>query len=213
MNFFGHAVTAATHDDSPRFVLGAMLPDLAAMARVRLPEPVDAQVRSGVRFHHVTDSAFHRNPAFTTACGAALGELGAAGVARGPARAVAHVGFELLLDGAISGDTRGLTAYRAALEVGAEGVGGSDAPEPWDTLGAMLRRLSAAPVPRAYDDPAFVAARLHDILGRRPRLSLGPDDFAPVSAWCERARGPIREQAAALSAEVAEASILAFTAP
>ena len=41
MNFFGHAVAALALDDEPRFIFGAMLPDLVSMAGARLGRVAD----------------------------------------------------------------------------------------------------------------------------------------------------------------------------
>lgn len=214
MNFFAHAVVAAGHDPSPRFVLGAMLPDLAHMAGTRLRGSSDAGVADGIRFHHTTDGVFHRHPVFTASCTAAVADLCAVGLQRGPARAVAHVGFELLLDGAISRDGSGLRAYRAALEFGRgePGLAPQDGPAgTWTAITRVLERLADAPVPQAYDDPAFVAQRLQTILAPRPRLALSPADLAPMARWCIDAQPPIQRVGAELTAEVAGAAALAFT--
>jgi hypothetical protein len=58
MNFFGHALVAAHKTPDPPFVLGSMLPDFAAMLRLRLPAMRDELMRDGVAFHHATDRAF-----------------------------------------------------------------------------------------------------------------------------------------------------------
>src|SRR6187431_2746251 len=102
VNFFGHAVMAALENDAPRFVLGAMLPDLTTMAGARLERVHDDEVAAGVAHHHEIDRAFHGCAPFVRMCASALEELEARGVSRAAARAVGHVGSELLIDGALS---------------------------------------------------------------------------------------------------------------
>src|SRR5690349_22770486 len=100
VNFFGHAVMAALENDAPAFVLGAMLPDLSSMAGARIERVHDETVAAGVAHHHRIDHAFHACAPFVRLCSSALETLEARGVSRAAARAVGHVGSELLLDGA-----------------------------------------------------------------------------------------------------------------
>ncbi len=107
MNFFGHALIAQ-RDEATRgpvraeFVLGAMLPDFASMLRTRLPLASLDALEAGLSFHHRTDDAFHGSQSFLEFSGQAFSFLSDRGVSRGTARAVAHVGVELLLDAAFS---------------------------------------------------------------------------------------------------------------
>src|SRR5262245_44928917 len=59
LNFFGHAVMAVFENDSPRFVLGAMLFDLSSMAGARIERVDDDDVTAGIAHHHRIDHAFH----------------------------------------------------------------------------------------------------------------------------------------------------------
>lgn len=191
MNFFGHATVACVHSDAPRFVLGAMLPDLAGMARVRVARVLDVEVARGVDLHHETDRVFHAAPAFRAACSSALQALEPQGVSRASARAVGHVGSELLLDGLLSSDAHACAAYARALDVAVsdhlersiEWDSGPDA----DRLHDLLVRLRSAPLPEGYRDTDFVCDRLHTILARRPRLALQQRDLSPVRAWLDQA--------------------------
>jgi hypothetical protein len=99
VNFFGHACLAAEARPEAAFVFGAMLPDLASMSGLRISSIAHAKTDSGRRFHYVTDAAFHRAERFQSLCTGATRALSAAGLRRGPARAIGHVGVELLLDG------------------------------------------------------------------------------------------------------------------
>ena len=140
MNFFGHACLAAAENGDARFVLGAMLPDLAPMAGVRIRSIDDTSLAAGHAHHVATDVAFHGAAEFTGWAAEASRALQAAGVRRGPARGVAHVGIELLLDGWLA-HTRGVpSVYRDALEagplIGADAIRFRGVPTPWSTSGS-----------------------------------------------------------------------------
>ena len=197
VNFFGHATVAVRICPDPRFVLGSMLPDLLSMAGIRLTAVDDAEVARGIALHHETDRVFHDLPSFRAACGSALLALEPDGVARGAARAVGHVGSELLLDGLLSGNRAARQCYAAALRVGvserieqrfAFREGGEPA-----HLREVLLRLQHAPLPEGYVDPEFVCDRLQVILSRRPRLALQPGDRAKVLRWLDRARDHLEQ--------------------
>jgi len=205
MNFFAHATLAAARSPEPAYVLGAMLPDLAAMAGDRLAGVDDGELAAGVAFHHESDAAFHATPEFVARCTHGRRALERAGVGRGAARAVAHVGTELLLDGWIA-HAQGISPhYRRALALGPE-LGGrlcwrrGEGAGHWPRL---CRRLLASPVPASYDDPAFVCARLVRILSRRPRLALAPSEEPAVRRWLREARAELRTSGAALLAAAA----------
>ena len=134
MNFVGHIEVARRLPGAPRapgepsagfagpggeragYLVGAALPDFAAMGRFRLSSAAAADgpvgersrvgLRRGLEVHHRTDDAFHRHRWFREASVAVTERLQADGVARGPAMACGHVGVELLLDG-IRHDFRG----------------------------------------------------------------------------------------------------------
>ncbi len=176
MNIAGHiAVAMRLAPDAPRVWLGAALPDLGAMGRFRLiGDSADPHVTAGIALHHATDDAFHRHPTFTEAMARLRRNLAADGVGRGPARAVAHVGPELLIDGFLLDDEQLSDAIEAALaEIGA--LGPALAPLVETSSDDWLRHLSKVPawgLPTDYADPHAVAHRLHRILAQRPRLQL-----------------------------------------
>jgi hypothetical protein len=170
MNYFGHALVAAWHDPaSPGLALGAMLPDLQSMSGARAATIDDAEVRAGVALHHRTDAAFHRLAPFVGLTRQLEARLAAAGVTRGPRRAVGHVGVELLLDGVLVAEPAGRIAYQAALAHPVEAI-------TWRDEGDAARfawlhdRLRAHGVPDDLARPAAVAARLRRMLAPRPRL-------------------------------------------
>jgi hypothetical protein len=181
-------------------LLGAALPDLAAMGGFRLRSSrahrVAASVVSsaaeapavgaaagvgamaalarGITLHHRTDEAFHRHRWFTERNAELYQRLRHAGFERGPARACSHVGTELLLDGELLAQHTVSEATAAALD--AIGTCRDDlAPllrtgEP-DRWLAHLERLATHRLPADYNEPDAVAHRLHRIMGRRPRLA------------------------------------------
>jgi hypothetical protein len=212
MNFAGHIAVALRHRDTApgdrtsrpvaaigdrpvgrmaatagqAFLIGAALPDLAAMGRFRLLErPGDDEMADGVDLHHRTDDVFHRHPWFRANSAAVTRGLERAGLSRGAARACGHVGVELLLDGHLL--TRHPDLGRSVRST-IEGAGAraddlaelvADGQRPgWRQ---HLARLAEWPVPDDYHRPSAVAARLQRILSRRPRLAFRPEQVGVVT--------------------------------
>jgi hypothetical protein len=208
MNFFGHATVACWLDRDPRWVLGAMLPDFASMCRARLRGADDEIVAAGIALHHATDAAFHGAATFLDLYARGAEALEAAGVGRGPARAVAHVGTELLLDGLLLDDSIAAEAYRAAVALPARELGlrfRDDDDGAAERFHALAVRLAAHGLPHDYRSPARVAGRLEQILARRPRLALAPADRSRVVPFLEATRAALATTLPRLLAEVAEA--------
>jgi hypothetical protein len=204
MNFFGHAAVASRFSDRPAFLLGAMLPDFCGMLSLRAPAVGSLAVADGVRFHHETDGVFHDLPLFRGWCREALAHLSARGVARGTARAVAHVGLEFLLDAALAENEGNRAAYRAGLRAGAnpvvlEEIGWQ--PEPRarlaELVGVLEQRSLVAKVPAK-----LVAERLERTLARRPRLAIVARDREPVVEWVELFQHDVVASAPRLVAEL-----------
>lgn len=183
MNIGGHiAVAMRLAPDEPRVWLGAALPDLGAMGRFRLMgDSPDPDVTAGIALHHATDDAFHRHPTFTEAMARLRADLAADGVGRGPARAVAHVGPELMIDGFLLEAEQLNNAVNAAFaEIEPLGPGlGSLVETSSDEWLRHLRKVPSWGLPTDYADPHAVAHRLQRILSSRPRLEL---DRAHVGA-------------------------------
>jgi hypothetical protein len=185
VNFFGHALAATWRGREAAFALGAMLPDFAGMCGMRLHAALDAETAAGVDYHHATDRAFHMLEPFARATAVIAEQLIARGVPRGPARGVAHVGFELCLDGALLEQDGAARAYEAALAAGADPSvesslrwSATDGGERWRSLRA---RLAAHGTPFEYADPRRVADRVARVLSRRPLLALDAEAAAIVA--------------------------------
>ncbi|HET6952840.1 MAG TPA: hypothetical protein VFI47_20830 [Acidimicrobiales bacterium] len=203
MNFLGHThVALAAGRDDPRWLLGAVLPDLAPMAGVRVPHAgLTGPLGEGVACHLRADAAFHAHPDFRSGSRAIRHALAGRGVASGPARAVGHAGWELLLDGTLIGsDTE--AAFHWALSVGdhaAPALPGEGDRARWRAFLARGRMAGGL----RYDDPAWVAARLHTMLARRPRLALPDAQVGVVAEVLDAQAAAVREVAATVLADTA----------
>ena len=201
MNLGAHIVVARRLvDNDPGYWLGAALPDIASMGGFRLlgSTPND-RMTAGIAMHHRTDEAFHHHRWFNDIQIPLRNELVASGLARGPARAVAHVGPELLLDEwLLDQDPRSdaIDATNAAL---------AQLRGPFDTFAHLVRtehrqqwrdhldrvagwEPGGGESPGGTRRPAKVAAQLQRMLQRRPRLAFDVDQLdliarhlAPVS--------------------------------
>jgi len=188
VNFIGHATVALWTRTAPEFVLGSMLPDFAGMAgtrllragqaslaraeSARLDPPASDPLAAGIALHHRTDDAFHSAPAFVRLLQETLDELTEQGVTRGAARAVAHIGTEMLIDGELLLSPEVAAAYTQALAVerplDALFVDAEGGPR-WSRL---RERLLGHGVPYDYRDPDSVLRRLSLVLRARPRLAI-----------------------------------------
>ncbi len=189
MNLGSHiAVAKYLHPDQPRIWLGAALPDIATIGRFRLLGSTDdEEIQAGIALHHQTDDAFHRDPWFTSRQRRLTDSLRGAGLERGPTRAVAHVGPELLLDGALlqQSDLREtinqaleqINIDSSALEPLVDVDAGADA---CDWL-SHLHKFAGGGLPTDYHEPPAVAARLQRILANRRRLAFATNQIDLVA--------------------------------
>lgn len=184
MNFFGHAAVASWNG-GPGVVLGAMLPDFAMMCGGRLAEPSDAEIARGIALHHATDAAFHRSPPVVALMRELGDRLDRAGCARGPRRAAAHIGVELLLDGVLVDNAEYRAAYVAGLayptQVGTEGIRWRELTDT-DRFAALIARVRAHGVPDDLRRPEAIVVRLHRMLAHRPLLAPSAHDLAAIKA-------------------------------
>ncbi len=179
MNFFAHLVVARRLDRDPSFLLGAMLPDFASMSASRLAEITEPTLAAGVKEHYRTDEAFHGGDRFVALCVDAGPRLERRGLSWGAARAIAHVGTELFLDGELAHLERdALADYALAVTAAREEPLASEIrfrePEGRVRFLTMQRRLAGRETPARYADPRFVRDVLVRILAPRPRLAVDP---------------------------------------
>jgi hypothetical protein len=198
MNFFGHAWVAAGHRGAtPAFVLGAMLPDFAAISGARSLKPAHAETCLGVTLHHATDEAFHAAPDFLALTGRARAALERSGLQRGSAWAAAHVGVELLIDGTLVRDACAGELYLRAL-ASAEAHIACALPEDTARIVGFLDRARAAGIPYPYADPRAVAVRVERALLSRPRLTLRAGCADALAAVLGDVAADVRGRAPAL---------------
>jgi hypothetical protein len=208
MNYLGHAAVATWRRQDCAFVLGAMLPDFATMIGARPPATTHAGLDAGMRFHYRTDEVFQRSVGFRELTRSAFDWLLARAVERGRARAIAHVGVELLLDADLSRTEPVRRAYLAALHGGAAPELGRHlswaAPEGARGFEDLRTRLLARGVTADAPAPEVTSQRLRRALSARPRLAL--DDAATLVAldWLTVAQPQVTARAAGLAREVAE---------
>jgi len=161
---------------------GAALPDLASMAGTRVERSLlPPSVEEGVALHHRTDTAFHALEAFHTGSRQIRQALFRAGLPTGPARAVGHAGYELLLDGCLL--TRpGVQEEFIRVLAGAPDVAAAVAPADaghWRELVAAMRDERWW---LGYKDPQMVAGGLHRRLQPRRLLRFSQAELPAVSA-------------------------------
>jgi hypothetical protein len=229
MNFFGHAWVAAWFSNSEPFLLGAMLPDLASALRTAVPGSRHAELAAGIRLHHATDRVFHATATFQSLEHRARVGLSAAGLSKGPRRALAHIGVEFLIDDELgpSSERRAVIgAYAAALRFGAHSacrplLHWSNALDA-DRFAHLCHRFAAhadaahaeaahtpaaqtpaAPASPRHDADRRLAARLIACLAGRPRLELQPREEAALEPWLAACRPAVAAATPSLLSELA----------
>jgi hypothetical protein len=158
-----------------------MLPDFATMSGARLApdQPHDAAVAGGIDLHHATDAVFHRAPPVLALMRELDERLAAGGCARGPRRAVAHIGVELLLDGVLVDEHAYRDAYTAGLAHSPDGIAWREPDDP-PQFARLLTRLRSYGVPLDLQRPDAIAQRLHRMLSHRPLLAPSASDLAVI---------------------------------
>ena len=178
MNFFGHAAVASWSSDSPAVALGSMLPDFATMSGARIAHASDPELAQGIAIHHATDAKFHQLPVVLGLMRELDALLLERGCARGPRRAVAHIGVELLLDGVLVAEPAYRDTYLAALAYDGEPTW-READDP-ARFAMLIKRLRAHGVPDDLRDPASITLRLGRMLHHRPLLAPSPADLRAI---------------------------------
>jgi len=211
VNLVGHVAVAlapAAPPPSTEFLVGCMLPDLAAIARVRVARP-NGELGEGVAFHHACDHVFHESEWFRSTNRKLRDALIAAGVDSGPARACSHAGVEMLLDGRLVEDRGVDTHARVVLDAvttGAPALGALAPDSARDAWVARLRTIGRSLDPAQYRDPRFVAERLHRMTAGRRRIELRADHVDTVTATLHQFRPAIADAATGVVDAVRQAT-------
>ena len=101
------------------------------------------------------------------------------GCARGPRRAVAHIGVELLLDGVLVSDPAYRDAYTRGLAHDPEIAWRDDGDAA--RFAGLLERLRAYGPPDDLERPAAIVQRLARVLGPRPLIAPSPADLRAIA--------------------------------
>jgi hypothetical protein len=201
VNLLGHVRVGLDRSADPEHVLGTILPDLESLLGQRLESARSRPaVAAGIAVHRATDAAFHADPRFVQGSIALTRALQAAGVGRGPSRAVGHAGWELLLDGLLVEDLVVTTAFAQAAALVAQLA--DLEPGATDRLRWFGDRQREQPIWSAYSDPASVADRLHRQLSHRPRLSFPAEQLPTMAEGLAGAQPTIRAHGPALIADI-----------
>ncbi|MEM9072871.1 MAG: hypothetical protein AAGE52_30470 [Myxococcota bacterium] len=208
MNFFGHCCVAAWTHTNRAFVLGTMLPDFATMSGGRIQGSSSTDVSEGIAHHHATDSVFHSATTFVHLCATSSKRMDSEEVRWGTARAVAHIGVELFLDGwLLERQPENVRAsYLEALERAKPEDLGSGLhwrkDETSDRFEALRKRLLNYGLPAEIGDPEVVLSRLKGALRGRSRLAILHEDEAAIARELDRLVEEVRSHAATLMEEV-----------
>ncbi|MDI1435709.1 hypothetical protein [Polyangium sorediatum] len=233
MNFLLHRHLAEAHTGSRAVGAGAMLPDLWRMAdrRVRPRHAVEAEeplggrlaeVLVGIRHHVAADHWFHENRVFVEGEKLVATRMREAALGAKRMGLLAHVIWEMCLDGALL-RRAGFEATRAALAEGFSAVEGDLGPaatmhhfsalertaEERATFDARMKRLCAeverGPWIEGYQYGEGIALR---VSGVRARLGLPPLDAADHARLGQALDGVAREADAILEEILRAPSLL-----
>ena len=198
MNFFGHAALAASHFANldppfdaallPTVCVGSMLPDFIGMLRLGRPTVHSAALTQGIAFHHSTDHVFHELTGFQRLSRQAFAWLSERDLPRGPARAVAHIGIEILLDEVLAADPAARAAYRAALGVPLPALLEFTNPRDGERLLALQHALLTRAATQLDPSPELVAERIARSLAGRPRLATDSAGQTLIGGWVTATR-------------------------
>jgi hypothetical protein len=165
------------------------------MLRLRRPHVNDATVARGVAFHHATDEVFHELVGFQQLSREAFAWLSERGMPRGPARAVAHIGIEMLLDEVMAREPGAQDAYRAALTVPlASLLHFADAADV-ERLTRLQRTLFERAALLVAPSPELLAERIARTLAGRPRLATDAQGERLLATWATWTRPRVEAEA------------------
>ncbi|MFK7990709.1 MAG: hypothetical protein AB8I08_32110 [Sandaracinaceae bacterium] len=201
MNFLGHAAVAAWSATDPGWLFGAMVPDFASMSGARRVVSGHPRVTAGIAHHHATDAVFHSAPTFVALHDGGTRAMEARGVRRGPARAVSHIGTELLLDGLLVRAPETREAYLDALGLDDLRLSASS-PEGESRLAKLVGRLREIGIPDGYGEIDTVLERLHRTLRGRARLAFTDEERPAITRWLAETQGRLETEHPTLMSEV-----------
>ncbi|MGE0870162.1 MAG: hypothetical protein AB7P03_16475 [Kofleriaceae bacterium] len=101
------------------------------------------------------------------------------GCARGPRRAVAHIGVELLLDGVLVEDSEFRDAYTLGIEYDAQLLWRDEGDA--ERYAALIVRLRSHGVPYDLQRPEAIGLRLSRMLAHRPLLAPSSADLDAIN--------------------------------
>lgn len=158
-----------------------MLPDFASMCGARLAtEQPDPDISIGVALHHRTDSVFHQAAPVLALMRELDDRLLALGCARGPRRATAHIGTELLLDATLLSDETYRTSFLSAFTVDPALVAWRE-PDDTSRFAILLARMRPHGVPDDLREISSIAYRLQRMLSNRPLLAPNDADLRAIA--------------------------------
>ena len=216
MNLVGHVAVALGPGSTPstEFLVGCMLPDLAAIARVRVTRPT-GDLGGGVVYHHACDGVFHESEWFRTTNRAVRDALVDVGIASGPARACSHAGVEMLLDGRLVADVTIDAHARAVLDAVCTDASALAPLAPEDQREVWVERLQmigSSLDPARYGDARFVAERLQHMTSGRRRIELPIEQVDTVAATLREFQSDIGDVAPEV-VELVRAAVLSQPVP
>jgi acyl carrier protein phosphodiesterase len=181
VNYFGHAAVASWDAPSPAKSLGAMLPDFATMSGARLaPDQPDAVIAEGVALHHRTDAVFHQAAPVLALMRELDARLDKLGCRRGPRRAVAHIGTELLLDATLLTDLAYRDSFLSAFTL-EPGLVAWREPEDPSRFAVLVARMRTYGVPDDLTKIESITHRLQRMLAHRPLLAADASDLRAIA--------------------------------
>ena len=175
-----------------------MLPDFLSMLGARPPRLDPGTLKAGVLFHHQTDAHFHECTQFRRWQRESLEHLTLLGVRRGPARAIAHAGVELLVDLALA---RSLDAhddrphaerlwqrYDSALLRGRRPLSAASFSQAGaaERLRELCARLLDMGRQRFRAEPQRTVEVLERALSGRPRLEMSRTEVQAAKQWAKQ---------------------------
>jgi hypothetical protein len=138
---------------------------------------------AGVAFHHGTDRVFHELPGFQRLSRQAFTWLSRESMPKGPARAVAHMGIEMLLDEVMADEPAARDAYRAALQVPLAPLLAFATPHDAERLAGLQDALLTRGANQLHPPAALVAERICRSLAGRPRLAVDHAGQGLLVSW------------------------------